>query len=121
MKYPRYNEDSKGATGQYAVVNPDYNADDYSGRNLRDVLWISTQPFPEAHFATFPEKLVEPFHNVNPQLHRSALLRPSANVDAASAKCATSARKDGRSQRSYPESPRCSTANTEYPACPGHV
>jgi DNA modification methylase len=31
-----------------------------AGRNLRDVWTIATQPFPEAHFATFPEKLVEP-------------------------------------------------------------
>jgi len=31
-----------------------------SGRNRRTVWTIATQPFPEAHFATFPEKLVEP-------------------------------------------------------------
>ena len=30
------------------------------GRNKRTVWEISTQPYPEAHFATFPEKLVEP-------------------------------------------------------------
>lgn len=30
------------------------------GRNRRSVWTISTQPFPEAHFSTFPEKLVEP-------------------------------------------------------------
>ena len=30
------------------------------GRNLRDVWTIATQPYPGAHFATFPEKLVEP-------------------------------------------------------------
>jgi site-specific DNA-methyltransferase (adenine-specific) len=30
------------------------------GRNKRCVWTISTQPFPEAHFATYPEKLVEP-------------------------------------------------------------
>lgn len=29
-------------------------------RNLRSVWTINTQPFAEAHFATFPEKLVEP-------------------------------------------------------------
>ena len=29
-------------------------------RNKRDVWEIATQPFPEAHFATYPEKLVEP-------------------------------------------------------------
>ena len=31
-----------------------------SGRNLRDVWAINPQSFPEAHYATFPEKLVEP-------------------------------------------------------------
>jgi len=30
------------------------------GRNLRDVWAIATQPYPGTHFATFPEKLVEP-------------------------------------------------------------
>ena len=30
------------------------------GRNRRDVWRIATQPTPEAHFATFPEKLVDP-------------------------------------------------------------
>jgi site-specific DNA-methyltransferase (cytosine-N4-specific) len=29
------------------------------GRNIRSVWTIATQPFPEAHFATFPEALVE--------------------------------------------------------------
>lgn len=29
-------------------------------RNRRTVWTVATQPFPEAHFATFPEKLVEP-------------------------------------------------------------
>ena len=31
-----------------------------SGRNKRTVWEIATQPYPEAHFATYPEKLVEP-------------------------------------------------------------
>ena len=31
-----------------------------SGRNKRTVWEIPTQPYPEAHFATYPEKLVEP-------------------------------------------------------------
>ena len=29
-------------------------------RNKRDVWTVATQPFPEAHFATFPPKLIEP-------------------------------------------------------------
>jgi len=31
-----------------------------SGRNKRSVWEVATQPYPEAHFATFPEALVEP-------------------------------------------------------------
>ena len=31
-----------------------------AGRNKRTVWTIATQPYPEAHFATFPEKMVEP-------------------------------------------------------------
>lgn len=38
---------------------PDAN-DTESGRNLRDVWAINPQAYPEAHYATFPEKLVEP-------------------------------------------------------------
>jgi hypothetical protein len=30
------------------------------GRNLRSVWTIATEPYPGAHFATFPTKLVEP-------------------------------------------------------------
>ena len=30
------------------------------GRNKRSVWTVATQPYPEAHFATFPEKLIEP-------------------------------------------------------------
>ncbi len=33
---------------------------DDNGRNRRTVWHINTQPYPEAHFATFPEALVEP-------------------------------------------------------------
>jgi DNA modification methylase len=29
-------------------------------RNKRDVWWVSTKPFKDAHFATFPEDLIEP-------------------------------------------------------------
>jgi site-specific DNA-methyltransferase (cytosine-N4-specific) len=31
-----------------------------NGRNRRSVWDVNTQPFPEAHFATFPPKLIEP-------------------------------------------------------------
>ena len=39
------------------MTNRQYNS---NGRNRRTVWEIATQPFPEAHFATFPEALVEP-------------------------------------------------------------
>ena len=45
-----FNADRHGADRAY---NP-------SGRNKRTVWEIPTQPYPEAHFATYPEKLVEP-------------------------------------------------------------
>jgi DNA modification methylase len=32
----------------------------YPNANLRDVWWVSTTPFKEAHFATFPEDLIRP-------------------------------------------------------------
>jgi DNA modification methylase len=32
----------------------------HAGRNLRSVWTVATQPYPGAHFATFPEALVEP-------------------------------------------------------------
>ena len=43
---------SKGAVG-HDYLHP-------AGRNKRSVWEIATQPYPDAHFATFPEKLVEP-------------------------------------------------------------
>lgn len=45
--------------GKGFMVQP-ANTPTKGGRNLRSVWTIATQPFPEAHFATFPEKLVEP-------------------------------------------------------------
>jgi DNA modification methylase len=42
-----------GKQGLHDFLNP-------AGRNLRSVWNIPTEPFPEAHFATFPKALVEP-------------------------------------------------------------
>jgi len=39
--------------------NPGYYGNP-AGRNKRTVWTIATQPYPEAHFATFPEALIEP-------------------------------------------------------------
>jgi DNA modification methylase len=54
--------------GNKYTANPDVfsrtksgNAYDYNGRrNRRDVWTVATQPFSEAHFATFPPALIEP-------------------------------------------------------------
>ncbi len=58
MKYPRYTDNSKGASGQYAVVTNEYKM--RYGRNKRCVWSISTKPFKGSHFATFPPDLIEP-------------------------------------------------------------
>jgi len=46
------------------IQGPQYHGKDINygkqGRNKRAVWTIPTQPFPEAHFAVYPEKLIEP-------------------------------------------------------------
>jgi DNA modification methylase len=42
------------------VTGPSSMLGNPAGRNIRSVWAIATQPYPGAHFATFPEKLVEP-------------------------------------------------------------
>jgi len=60
------NAKSKNATNKHkGYGNPIYSgfewdATQYSGKNPGDVWTIPTQPFPEAHFAVFPEKLITP-------------------------------------------------------------
>lgn len=47
--------------GQPQQRRPDREDIEYNGkRNKRSVWTVATQSFPEAHFATFPEKLIEP-------------------------------------------------------------
>ncbi|CAI6024664.1 hypothetical protein PAECIP112173_00394 [Paenibacillus sp. JJ-100] len=47
--------------GQPQQHRPDREDVEYSGmRNKRSVWTVATQAFPEAHYATFPEKLIEP-------------------------------------------------------------
>ncbi len=47
--------DAKGFRGKYGGNNgPTFNP---AGRNIRTVWEIATQPFPSAHFATFPEEI----------------------------------------------------------------
>jgi DNA modification methylase len=48
----------KTATGLYATDKVAYREDGL--RNKRSVWWVSTKPFKDAHFATFPEDLIEP-------------------------------------------------------------
>jgi len=77
-KSPRYYYDADAvrepSTGRTDVGRMSFRADigaggvwrdeertgDVSARNLRSVWQVATQPYPGAHFATFPEKLVEP-------------------------------------------------------------
>lgn len=53
--FSREYAESQPGHGAMALERPDYDS-----RNRRSVWTIPTHPFPEAHFATFPEKLVEP-------------------------------------------------------------
>ena len=48
-----------GSPNRYSDGPSGYPTDP-AGRNRRTVWTIATQPYPEAHFATYPEKLVEP-------------------------------------------------------------
>jgi len=56
---------SKLHTGKTGVngngrVSEAERTDNSNGRNIRSVWTVATQPFPEAHFATFPEALIKP-------------------------------------------------------------
>jgi DNA modification methylase len=53
----KYHNEGTGLQPHSGLTNSN-NAE--SGRNKRTVWEIPTQPYPEAHFATYPEKLVEP-------------------------------------------------------------
>lgn len=81
-KYPRYTLKSKGASGNYKVKTSDYSDkekeetsrhrrtsdwffDSWRGLELDEqgnplVMLVNPRPYSEAHFAVFPEKLVEP-------------------------------------------------------------
>jgi DNA modification methylase len=58
---PRFGVNNKGAdpNSGYAVSGGDYTdrEREQTNRNIRSVWEIPTQPYPEAHFATFPEEL----------------------------------------------------------------
>ncbi|MBA7542914.1 hypothetical protein ES705_35239 [subsurface metagenome] len=55
-KYIQYGGKHKGSKDNEGVVV----GDPTQGRNKRAVWTIPTQPYPEAHFAVYPEKLIEP-------------------------------------------------------------
>jgi len=62
-KYKGADKEKHGAMVKGNNYGPDGKIDKIcspGGRSKRTVWSIPTQPFPEAHFATFPEKLVEP-------------------------------------------------------------
>lgn len=56
-KSPRYYYDAEAI--KEPLARPNEYVGTYTGRNRRSVWTIATQPFPEGHFATFPEKLPE--------------------------------------------------------------
>jgi DNA modification methylase len=51
---PAHGSSEQSVRGEQSLGTPP------SGRNLRSVWTIATQPYKDAHFATFPEALVEP-------------------------------------------------------------
>ena len=55
VRAAKWHDDGDECTGS-DCLNPSHSA----GRNIRSVWTIATQPYPGAHFATFPQKLVEP-------------------------------------------------------------
>lgn len=57
-KYGGAGSSFQGHSGNYKANGEPIG--NFLGRNKRTVWTIPTQPFPEAHFATYPEKLVEP-------------------------------------------------------------
>jgi DNA modification methylase len=56
---PRKKQDALGKQ-TYTGFNDRYRENPCDARNRRTVWTIATQPYPEAHFATYPEALVEP-------------------------------------------------------------
>ena len=65
-KHFKYNDEraqgSHGATSFMAGGTKQEFVDKYytNGRNKRSVWTVTTKPYPQAHFATFPPKLIEP-------------------------------------------------------------
>jgi DNA modification methylase len=55
-------ESQTGTTRAYGKTNGNFKAvgDLVNGRNKRSVWTVTTKPFKEAHFATFPQDLIEP-------------------------------------------------------------
>jgi DNA modification methylase len=56
---PRKKQDALGKN-TYTGFNARWRENPTKSRNIRSVWTIATEPFPEAHFATFPKLLVEP-------------------------------------------------------------
>ena len=54
-----YSIGSQAQDAYYSKLRDKLNAGEPTGRNLRSVWTFPTQGYPEAHFATYPEKLVE--------------------------------------------------------------
>lgn len=50
--------DQEGLTGRWDAMSKEEQC--AAGRNKRSVWTVATRPYPDAHFATFPEQLIEP-------------------------------------------------------------
>lgn len=65
VRKPRMSDKQRGHWRRHAGFNDRWDQmekseQQYAGANKRSVWTVATQPFPEAHFATFPETLIEP-------------------------------------------------------------
>lgn len=57
---PLVPEQTKAGVGRQGIGSDTFGHYAERGRNRRSVWEIATEPYPDAHFATFPQKLVEP-------------------------------------------------------------
>lgn len=57
---PKYGAGSNGKMQSVKELTRDEYLNKYKTRNKRSVWTVATKPYKEAHFATYPEKLIEP-------------------------------------------------------------
>ena len=88
LETQHYGANNGGNAGLSSLAQRYKDGEQSAGRNKRNVWEIATQPYAEAHFATFPPKLVEPLRTGRDEYAeragpsysiRSAELEPSAS------------------------------------------